>query len=206
MISLGEWSHDLKRVLLFFVLIALAWGAGFAMFINRLPSPTLGGGEKADGVAVYTGGRGARISAGMSLFSDGAGDRLLISGVHQDTTRERLAELWPGGGEQFSCCVDLGRSAQTTQGNAREVSNWRDENDFKSILIVTSDFHMPRAFATTRAAMPNVRIIPYTVESEYLRPNGMPRSGRAWLLLAGEYTKFLVVKARFTITHLFRTE
>jgi uncharacterized SAM-binding protein YcdF (DUF218 family) len=184
-----------QRLILGLILVFLLWAVGLAAFIGGLPDPSQRVPARTDGIAIYTGG-GARIVAGMALFADGTGRRLLISGVHPDTSRMRLSELWNGAPEQFDCCVDLGREALTTEGNAAEVSDWARANDFRSIVIVTSEYHMPRAIAASRAQMPDVAIYSYVVASGYLDEAGRPTSLHAWNPLAGEYTKFLLARIR----------
>ncbi|MHA7872549.1 MAG: YdcF family protein [Hyphococcus sp.] len=186
----------MRRVVLSFVLIGLLWGVGLAVFIGTLPTPATAPPPKTDGVAVYTGGGGARIAAGMELFANGAGKRLLISGVHPDTSRNRLAELWTGSKDLFDCCVDLGHEALSTEGNATEVFDWVEKNRYQTVIVVTSDYHMPRALAATRAKMPGVTLHPYAVSSGYLDAEGRPVSQTAWRKLAGEYTKFLLARVK----------
>lgn len=178
--------------------LALLWAGGFAIFLFSLPKP--GGGapalSPADGIAVYTGGGGVRISNAMALLADGAGERLLISGVHPDTSAARLAEFWVGPAERFDCCVDLGREALTTEGNADELKTWAETHRYRRIILVTSDFHMPRAMAVTRARMKDAEITPYSVSSGYIRSNGLPASAEAAARLAGEYTKYLLARLK----------
>lgn len=190
----------MQRLILGFILVSLIWGIGLAVFINGLPAPSQSAPARAEAIAVYTGGGGARIVAGMALFSDGAGDRLLISGVHPDTSRARVAEFWKGAPEQFDCCVDLGREALSTDGNAAEVSQWVNQHVFSSIVIVTSDYHMPRALAASRSQMPDVTLYPYVVASGYLDSDGRPNSLRAWRALAGEYSKFLLARVKAALS------
>ncbi|MBL4619992.1 MAG: YdcF family protein [Marinicaulis sp.] len=191
----------MRRLILGFILISLIWAIGLAAFVGGLPSPSQSTPARTQAIAVYTGGGGARIVAGMALFADGAGNRLLISGVHPDTSRARVAEFWKGAPELFDCCVDLGREALSTDGNAAEVSQWVSRNDYNSIVIVTSDYHMPRALAASRTQMPDVTIHSYVVASGYLDPDGRPNSLTARRALAGEYSKFLLarVKAFFSL-------
>ncbi len=184
----------MQRLILGIILIGLLWAIGLAAFIADLPPPTRNTPAKTEAVVVYTGGGGARISAGMAVFAQGGGERLLISGVHRDTSRERLSELWSGSATLFECCVDLGREAHSTQGNALEAANWAIENEFNHVLLVTSEYHMPRAIAETRAKLPGATIMPYAVASGYLDDKGRPISRLAWKKLAGEYTKFLLAR------------
>lgn len=175
--------------------LALAWALGFVLFVMRLPVPSTDQPRLADGVAVYTGGGGARISAAMQIFAGGAGQRLLISGVHPDTSRARLSELWIGDAERFNCCVDLGHEALTTDGNAGELTTWARSNNFKKIVLVTSDYHMPRAVVATRAKMKDAELTPFVVASGYLNESKRPASLQAVMKLAGEYSKFLLAYA-----------
>ncbi|NWG72645.1 MAG: YdcF family protein [Parvularculaceae bacterium] len=186
------------RVLQILLALVLAWTIGFWFFLRELAhAPKAPQGLKADAVVVFTGQGGSRVSAAMNLFGAGAGERLLISGVNADITREELARLWPGEPAGFECCVDLGWEAQTTVGNAREVRNWAITHDFDSLILVTSDYHMPRALLETRGELPEASIAAYRVDSGYLRPNGLPADQNAARQLAVEYSKFLaaVVKS-----------
>ena len=181
----------MKRLIMGGSIIAIFWAIGFATFVGQLPLPSSDLPSRSDGVVVYTGGPD-RITAGMEIFANGQGDRLLISGVHQDTSRERLATFWTGAPAQFDCCVDLGREAQTTEGNADEVGAWARDHKYNSLTLVTSEYHMPRALVSTRARLPKTTITPYAVSSGYLDNKGRPKSLRAWGKLSGEYTKYLL--------------
>ncbi len=184
----------MQRIILSFVVAGLLWAVGLAMFIRGLPLPSQLTPAKVDAVIVYTGGGGVRISAGMAVFATGAGERLLISGVHPDTSRERLSEFWNGTPDRFDCCVDLGRMAHSTQGNAEEAAQWAREHEFKGLVLVTSDYHMPRAIAVAKAQMPEMEIMPYVVASGYFNDNRQPNSRKAWRKLSGEYTKYLLAR------------
>ena len=188
-----------RRLIAFLTGLALLWAGGLALFIAALPQPGATASGPVEGVAVYTGGGGARISSAMAIFADGAGERLLISGVHPDTSAARLSEFWVGPKEQFDCCVDLGRDALSTEGNAGELSAWAASHQFNNIILVTSDYHMPRALTVTRARMPDATIIPFAVASGYLNDKGRPASSQAVLKLAGEYTKFLLARVKALI-------
>lgn len=191
----------MKRFFSILAGMVVLWAGGFILFLSKLPPPTTATPAPteqigADGVVVFTGGGGIRISTAMALFADGAGQRLLISGVHPDTSAARLSEFWVGPKERFDCCVDLGRAALTTEGNAAELRDWAVSHNYKNIILVTSEYHMPRALAVTRARMPDAAITPFPVSSGYLNAKGGPASAGAVLPLAGEYTKFLLARIK----------
>jgi uncharacterized SAM-binding protein YcdF (DUF218 family) len=189
----------LQRLFYLLILAALAWAAGLFIFVAELPRPAAGSRPEADGVVVFTGG-GERVAAAMALLNEGAAKRLLISGVNPTVTRPELAELWPGEAATFDCCVDLGLQAQTTTGNASELDAWTRANGFTSLILVTSDYHMPRALVEARDRLPDVTITPYPVASGLIGPGGGPSSLAEWRRVAGEYSKFLYARVKTTLS------
>lgn len=191
----------MKRLLGLAAALALAWVAGFFVFLSHLPREAQAVATAADGIVVYTGG-GARIAAGMELMERGAAQRLLISGVNPGTSREALIQMNPEARPLFECCIDIGIEAQTTEGNAAEVRDWATRHGFKRIILVTSDYHMPRALVETRARLKGVALAAYPVASGFVDAHGHPASGEAWRQLAFEYSKYLAshVKTRLALT------
>ncbi len=175
----------LKRLVITLVFL---YGAGFVVFAMALPTAPRTIGD-VDGIVALTGG-GSRLDAAVALFESGKGERLLISGVNTQTSRRDLKKLLHGK-KRFDCCADLGYAAENTFGNAKEAAAWTRFHHFRSILIVTSRYHMPRAIAEFRDVMPDVKRIPYPVEAE----TGKGNAGklRALKLLHSEYAKFLAV-------------
>lgn len=186
----------MRRTLFSILALALFWAAGLLIFLSALPEPGAETDAAADAAVVYTGVGGARISTGMAVLARGGAERLLISGVNPETTRASLAEMWNGDAAAFDCCVDLGVEAKSTRGNAREARAWARAHGFKSLILVTSDYHMPRALLETRAQLPDAAIIPYPVESGYLGSDRRPANAAALRPLAIEYTKFLAVRVK----------
>jgi hypothetical protein len=101
-----------------FVVCAL----GFPVFVWSL-SRSSSEPEPADAIIALTGGEG-RLQAAIELLDQGKGSRLLISGVHEETTRVELFDAAGGMPKRAACCVDLGRSAENTIGNAGEAAAW----------------------------------------------------------------------------------
>lgn len=180
--------------------LALIWLAGLLFFVRAIPSEPAAFPSEADGIVVYTGGGGNRISAGMALLQSGSAKRLLISGVNPEITRSQIAVFWPGDAKQFDCCVDLGLRAQSTIGNAEELDLWLTDHDFQSIILVTSDFHMQRSLLETRDRLPMTAISAYPVRSEHIDEHGRPKTFNDWRRVAGEYTKYVAVRARTIIS------
>src|SRR5664280_94201 len=64
------------------------------------------------------------------------------------------ARLTPLYSKFFTCCIDLDRSALNTFGNALETKRWAREHNFNSLIVVTSNWHMPRAQRLVSSALP----------------------------------------------------
>lgn len=170
---------------------------GFCFFVYKVNSYSWGE-IKADGIVVLTGGT-ARLDEGTQLLARGFGKRLLVSGVYEGTNIKELGRLFPDRKNLLECCVDLGYQAVNTATNAIEAVQWAQEKKFQSLIIVTSNYHMPRSLAEIRPTRGNIVIIPYPVFSPNLDTKSWWYSLRVGKLLFMEYTKYLYVKMR---THI----
>ena len=191
-----RWTRPrLKIAALAFGGLLLAAMLGFLMFralIRHVPAQDV---RRADAIVALTGGE-ARIPEAVRLLAQGKGRRLLISGVNPTTTRKELSGLAPNNQHLFRCCIDLGREARDTVGNADETSQWMRERRFKSLIVVTADYHMPRSLAELRRALPNVELIPYPVQPRNVHVNAWWAYPGTLQLLLGEYMKFMPAFAR----------
>ena len=95
------------------------------------------------------------------------------------------------GGPRFSCCADIGYAAEDTHGNAVETADWARSHHFRSLIIVTARYHMPRSLQEFGNVMPGVRLVPYPVEQGSIDLSGWWRHPRTTLLLQREYAKYL---------------
>lgn len=183
------------------VLAVLALVIGFFVFVAQMPreksfddtkvSHDLGGFDRREvGIVVFTGGSGERIERALSLYSTGVADRVLISGTHPQVTKSDLAST--GDFNIINCCVDLGPKAQTTIGNALEARDWVRQHDYKAVLLVTSDFHLPRARVELAHAVPDITIIVVPVSTHLAPEEGWYRSAAVWKILGQEYAKFIL--------------
>ncbi|MBK9081068.1 MAG: YdcF family protein [Rhizobiales bacterium] len=152
----------------------------------------------ADGVVALTGGA-ERIADAALLVSEGRAPRLLISGVNQATTRAELARETPALSGLLECCVDLGYLAENTRGNAAETAEWSRRHGMRRVIVVTSDYHMPRALAEMKDAAPGAEIVPWAVPTARLQADDWWRDAEAVRLVAVEYVKYLRTLARQTV-------
>ncbi|MEM7290378.1 MAG: YdcF family protein [Pseudomonadota bacterium] len=149
--------------------------------------------EKADAVVVLTGAEN-RIKTGVALLKSNHGQRLLITGVGENTTRRAIARVTGEKNAFFGCCIDIDREAQNTIGNAEHTSNWVDQNGFERLIIVTSDYHMPRSLLLMKRQMPHIDLIPAPANVHY----GPSDAGFSlkWLspILLREFAKYMTAR------------
>jgi uncharacterized SAM-binding protein YcdF (DUF218 family) len=168
--------------------------AGFVLFLATLPEPVADGSVgRADAIVALT-GEDARLVPAVQLLEEGAAPRLLITGVYPGTTKSELKSLTRGGA-RFDCCADLGFAARDTGGNAAETARWVRAHRFRSLIVVTSSYHMPRSLVEFSAAMPQVKLIAYPVETDPAHPTFL----RRWERMQGEYAKFLATEVALAL-------
>lgn len=190
--------YSLQRLFRFFIVLALVFllcgFIGYVLHVLRLTpvAPV----AKADGIVVLTGTGGGRIATGASLLEQGYGERLLVSGVHKDTPRSDIKTLMAISDDSFSCCVDLGYDAQNTIGNADEAADWARSMGYQTLIIVTSDYHMPRARIELEKAMGDITLISYPVAPPDMPKSSWWRSGDVLSRLVREYFKLVIIYIR----------
>ena len=155
------------------------------------------------GIAVVT-GSGGRIEAGLTLLLAGEGGRMLISGIGEGVSKEDILRVATTDAHfsaeevttLMGCCIDLGPAARNTRGNADETRHWAEANALSTIILVTADFHVPRALVEFRRQMPEHKVVPHAVPTRGL---GVDANGRTqwWqssvrlLTVSREYGKYL---------------
>jgi uncharacterized SAM-binding protein YcdF (DUF218 family) len=168
---------------------------GFIAFLSQLRGVEIKPARNADGIVVLTGGS-SRVSDAMELLAGGYGQRLLISGVHPTNAASDISRSLPDNQQLLRCCVDLDRSAVNTRSNAAETRRWVRERGFKSLIVVTSNYHMPRAIVELSHAMPDVTLIPFSVVGDKWRDEPWWTSSTTFRLLLSEYAKYVAAELR----------
>ena len=198
-----------KIILAVFVLALAVFIAGTQQFAHRIRVAAAGAPEQVLemerrgnlAVVVVTGSAG-RIEAGFQLMLDHDASRMLISGTGDGVSKDDILRIAGGNqnrntlAELLECCVDLGSEATNTKGNANETIAWIRAEAIDQIILVTADFHMPRALVEFRRLMPELAIQPYPVPTGGL---GLDEEGNTewWLsqnrilTVTLEYGKYL---------------
>ncbi|MGB5092220.1 MAG: YdcF family protein [Parvibaculum sp.] len=176
-------------------LLLAAYFFGFFLFtalLDRTPPQTL---PSADGIVALTGGPDRITEAFKLLQHDKQGARLLITGVDPKVKEASLKRILHDQSGKFECCVDIGHQAEDTIGNATETAQWVRAHGYRSIILVTSTYHLPRARLELARAMPDVEIYPYPVFQASLHLDGWWAYPGTTRLLVAEYTKYLLTLA-----------
>jgi uncharacterized SAM-binding protein YcdF (DUF218 family) len=174
---------------------------GFVAFLSQLRIAELKPDRNADGIVVLTGGS-SRVSDAIELLAGGFGKRLLISGVHPTNDASDISRSLPDSQRLIDCCVDLDYSAVNTRSNATETRRWVHDRGFRSLIVVTSNYHMPRAIVEMSHAMPEIELIPFAVVGDKWRDDPWWTSGATFRLLLSEYVKYLAAETRVRLAGL----
>jgi uncharacterized SAM-binding protein YcdF (DUF218 family) len=161
--------------------LLLLYLLGFVLFAFTLGKPAPADAPPTDAAVVLTGGPG-RLDHGIGVLKAQKAQRLLVDGVDPAVTKADLANRIAGSSKWFECCVDLGSESVDTRSNAEEAARWLASRHFKSLRLITSDWHMRRSLYEFHRALPrSAVIVPDAVATE-----------PSFITLFGEYNKYLL--------------
>jgi len=182
------------------LVLAAIWLSGLVAFVDRVarltPAPAP---SEADGIVALTGRSDMRLQAAADLLEAGHGRRMLISGVNRQAKRSDLQALTRAPKHLFDCCVDLGFTAEDTIGNAREAADWARRMHFGSLILVTADYHMPRALLELHASAPGVDIQDFPLATPELDVRRWALTTLGARRMMAEYSKYLAILAQESI-------
>ncbi len=179
------------------LVVLLIWTVGLLAFADRIARLTPAATPAAsDGIVALTGGSTVRLRAATDLLEAGKGHRLLVSGVNHQVTRTQIWGVTGATKPLFDCCVDLDFTAANTIGNARETARWARAMGYRSLILVTADYHTPRATLELKGALPGALITAYPVATPDLDARHWQDTSRGARRMVSEYMKYLVALAR----------
>lgn len=171
------------------------WLCGLLYFTSNLPNsapklPT----KKLDAIVVLTGGSN-RIDEGFNLLDKKLANKIFISGVYQGIDTKQLLNRWKKAEQHnLDCCVTLGFKAKNTIQNVKETEEWLKAENYKSIYLVTSNYHMPRALLEFNKRLKGINIHPYPIIPKTVDMNSWWDNETNMIIIAKEYTKYVIVK------------
>ena len=154
---------------------------------------------KADAIVVFSGDNGPRTEKGVELLKEGLGEYLILSGgiVYDDVT---MAELMKNHAIKLGVPKEkilIDGKASTTHENAEFTKEIIEENNFKSIIVVTSEYHSRRSKLAMEKALKNTLIdgqqvkvmIAHSTEEKFTTK--WWTSGNSILIIISEYLKLI---------------
>jgi uncharacterized SAM-binding protein YcdF (DUF218 family) len=192
----------MKSATILLILLAL-WCAGLLAFAARVERSTPAADPPvSDGVVAFTGPSDERITAAMKLLETGKAKRMLISGVNPQASRADIRGVAKATRRFYDCCVDLGFAATNTVGNGRETADWARAKGYHTLIVVTADYHMPRAMLELHAALPEAELTAYPVRTGELKARRWWRNEEGARRMVVEYSKYLAILAREAVLSL----
>lgn len=196
--------RSISRMFWSVVILMALWLAAFIYFVMQIDRHPFDEQTRAEGIVVLTGGSG-RVEYGFELLASGYGDALFISGVNEKVPQDDIFKNLPlftrhmvgalSGGR-----ITLGRAAENTIGNAEESTQWIHERGYHHILLVTSDYHMPRALTEFKMMLhDDVMITPAAIDSGNYRNFSWLTDHATRNLVLSEFHKLLAAKLRHLI-------
>ena len=165
--------------------------------------------KTAANIVILTGGSN-RIRDGLKIvnnFNNSAiiNTKLLISGTGKGFTISNIIKLLPKNKSLdifIKCCIELDSKSQNTSSNAIETFKWAQKNNIKTFILITSNYHMPRAVLEFKAKMPDFEIITHPITPKKNDISNWMHSFETFSLIFVEYSKFLIAIFKINILNL----
>jgi uncharacterized SAM-binding protein YcdF (DUF218 family) len=177
------------------VVVGISWLAGLVWFASLIPRPVAPPTTKSEAIVVLTGGSD-RMAEGLRLLESGLGQKLFVSGVYHGVEVQELLRVAKKNPDELECCVELGYTADNTAGNARETAAWMTKEGYRSLRLVTANYHMPRSLIEFHRAMPEIDIIVHPVFPERFKHDEWWLWPGSTSLIASEFGKYLLALIR----------
>lgn len=147
-----------------------------------------------DAVVVLAGGKG-RIEEGVRLYRQGKGEHLFLIGVDPSVKK---ADLYKDGPEvRSSQQVHLEKVSRNTLENAIFARELIVKNNVRSLLLITSRYHMKRSLLIFRNILPkDIAIYPHPVVAKNSADVWWSHGGSLRLLFS-EFYKYCLYRIVF---------
>ena len=161
--------------------------------------------KESPNIVILTGGTN-RIKDGLKIVkyfkkSKKHNYKILVSGTGTGFTKNSLKNKL---GSNFNpqliqCCIDLDNVSKNTITNATETFKWTQKKDIKEFILITSNYHMPRAYLEFKNIMPNLKIHTYEISPKNHDIENWLNSYQTFGLVFTEYCKYIVASLRIKL-------
>ena len=160
-------------------------------------------------IVILTGGSnrikdGLKIINNVDIFTK-ANLKILISGTGKGFTKKSLKEMLTLNInlKLLECCIELESISKDTYSNASETYKWVKMNNINKFILITSNYHMPRAILEFKNKMPNLEIFIYPITPKNHDITNWLNSSETFSLIFIEYSKLLIASLRIKILYVF---
>ena len=153
-------------------------------------------------IVILTGGAN-RIKDGLKIIEDlekseNNNYKILVSGTGIGFTKNSLKNTL---GSNFNphliqCCIDLDGVSKNTFTNALETFKWTNKNNIKEFILITSNYHMPRAILEFKNIMPKLKIYTYAIIPKKHNIENWLNSYETFHLIFTEFCKYIFASLR----------
>ncbi len=161
--------------------------------------------NRSSNIVILTGGTN-RIKDGLKILSNFETSKkndfkILVSGTGKGFSKNSLKkQLGPNFNPNLiECCIELDSISKNTYTNASETFKWSKKNDIKEFVLITSNYHMPRAFLEFKNRMPDIKINKFSITPTKHIINNWLSSYQTFSLVFKEYCKFIIASLRIKI-------
>jgi uncharacterized SAM-binding protein YcdF (DUF218 family) len=156
------------------------WLLAKPLWVAELP-------RQVDAITVFAGGVGEsgkagggyleRVKQAVDLYHEGMASRLIFSSGYTFAFQEAdvMRELAVSHGVPASAII-LESKAANTYENVVFVREILDKHDWRSVLLVSSPYHMRRAILTWRKVAPEITVVPIPVPESQFYSHGLGAS------------------------------
>jgi len=168
-----------------FLLLVLSGAALPHLLAMGLPVPSAG--EHADAIMVLTGGEN-RIQEGYRAWRTGQGRELCILGAGSGVNYDLILPGRPTLSPEDLRNVHVESWSENTLENAYSAKELISERKYAKVILVTSGYHVPRAYLTLRTVLPgSVSILVNPVHTEWRDRAAFARAFRLYFVEGLKY-------------------
>ena len=163
---------------------------------------------KSSNIVILTGGTN-RIKDGLNIInhfdkSKRTKFKILVSGTGKGFSKNSLIkQIGPNFNPKLiECCIYLDSVSKNTLTNAIETSKWANRNDLKEFILITSNYHMPRAILEFKNVMPNHKIYTFAITPRKHNIKEWMSSYETFSLIFKEFCKYIVSNLRIKLLNI----